>query len=51
MTTLTHRRHTSERLNELIASAPRGGACLTDDHRRALAARFRGCLLYTSRCV
>ena len=42
MTTLTHRRHTSERLNELIASAPRGGACLTDDHRRALAARFRG---------
>jgi hypothetical protein len=42
VTTLTHRRHTSEQLNELIASSSPGNARLTDDHRRSLAARFRG---------
>lgn len=42
VTTLTHRRHTFAQLNELIASSPQSDARLTDDHRRSLAARFRG---------
>jgi hypothetical protein len=42
VTTLTHRRHTCEQLNELVASATPRGARLTDDHRRSLASRFRG---------
>jgi hypothetical protein len=42
MTTLLHRRHTAEQLNELIESAPEGLIALNDDHRRSLSARFRG---------
>lgn len=42
MTTLLHRRHTTEQLNELIESAPDGLVALNDDHRRSLSARFRG---------
>jgi hypothetical protein len=41
MTTLLHRRHTSDQLNELIGSAPVELVALTDDHRRSLTARFR----------
>lgn len=42
MTTLLHRRLTGAQLNELIETAPEEAATLTDDHRRSLAARFRG---------
>jgi hypothetical protein len=42
MTTLLHRRHTRDQLNELIGSAPLDLVALTDDHRRSLTARFRG---------
>jgi hypothetical protein len=41
VTTLIHRRHTSEELNELIASSHPSDARLDDDHRRSLASRFR----------
>jgi hypothetical protein len=41
MTTLLHRRQTAPGLNQLIESAPRERASLSDDHRRSLAARFR----------
>jgi hypothetical protein len=41
MTTLLHRRLTSEQLNELIDTSPREAVSLTDDHRRSLTSRFR----------
>jgi hypothetical protein len=41
VTTLAHRRNTTAQLNDLIETSPREGACLSDDHRRSLAARFR----------
>ena len=41
MTTLLHRRHTRDQLNDLIDSAPLDLVALTDDHRRSLTARFR----------
>jgi hypothetical protein len=41
MTTLLHRRHTSDQLNQLIGTAPAELVALTDDHRRSLTARFR----------
>lgn len=41
MTTLTHRRSAPNALDELVAGAPATSACLNDDHRRSLAARFR----------
>jgi hypothetical protein len=41
MTTLLHRRYTSDLLNELITSSPSELVSLTDDHRLSLAARFR----------
>jgi hypothetical protein len=42
MTSLLHRRYTSDQLNGLIASSPLETVALTDDHRLSLAARFRG---------
>ena len=41
MTTLIHRRIDAVQLNDMIESAPHEAACLTDDHRRSLSARFR----------
>jgi hypothetical protein len=41
MTTLVHRRYTSDQLNELIDTSPRAVVSLTDDHRRSLTSRFR----------
>ncbi len=42
VTTLHHRRLTSEQLHDLVHSAPGGPVQLTDDHRKSLTSRFRG---------
>lgn len=41
MTTLLHRRHTDDQLNELITTSPTELVSLSDDHRLSLTARFR----------
>jgi len=41
VTTLHHRRLTTEQLHDLVSGAPTEQAQLTDDHRTSLSARFR----------